>query len=331
MRSQTKEYLGVLEATQDLTQKHAPEGERRLLSYEKQLKRRIAMERPTDRLMAEHDVIERYLVVLDAALERLKTDKPVPEEIFSGIADFFQTFVDRCHHAKEEEYLFPLFKERGMPSQEGPIGQMLVEHKEGRKLAKAFGAAAERFGARDTNAAPELIRAGKAYAGLLKDHIYKDNYILYPMGARLLRAEDNLKLLEAFEKIEDERIGEGVHHLKGPKLPFYDLGRDEGGRVGIPLAVEFRMQRAKAWVFHFAGHDGLVAQHGNAVDLAFESFLFYRLFHLGERMDGDDGGELSTAYDVLARRVDVHAMRRFGRGQEVHHARAVLWIEDFYA
>lgn len=169
------------------------------------------MERPTDRLMAEHDVIERYLDVLDAALERLKTEKPVPEEIFSGIADFFQIFVDRCHHTKEETLLFPMFKERGVPSQGGPIGQMLVEHEEGRKLAKAFGAAAERFGARDTNAAPELIRTGKAYAALLKDHIYKENYILYPMGARLLSDEDNLKLLEAFEKLEAERIGEGVH------------------------------------------------------------------------------------------------------------------------
>lgn len=169
------------------------------------------MERPTDRLMAEHDAIERCLEILEVALSRLESGKDAPKKAIPQMADFFRTFVDRCHHAKEEEFLFPLFERKGIPVKGGPIGQMLLEHEEGRGLLKAFGAAAERLGAKDSKAAPELIRAGRAFASLLKEHISKENYILYPMGARLLSKEDEAWLFEAFERLEAERIGEGVH------------------------------------------------------------------------------------------------------------------------
>ena len=161
--------------------------------------------------MDEHKAIERYLEILEIALERLESGKAVPKEVFLGIADFFETFVDRCHHGKEETLLFPKFQERGIPSLGGPIGQMLLEHEKGRKLANAYKAATERLLEGHIEAAPGLIEAGRAYTQLLKEHIHKENHVLYPMGARLLSAEDHATLISGFERIESERIGEGAH------------------------------------------------------------------------------------------------------------------------
>lgn len=189
------------------------------------------MERPTEQLMAEHDVIERYLEVLEVALARLETGRDVPEKVFLGEADFFRSFVDLCHHAKEESLLFPKFQERGIPSQGGPVGQMLSEHEEGRGLVRAFAEAAERVGSHDPKAQLELIRAGRAYASLLKEHISKENSILYPMGSRLLNPEDEAWLFEAFERLEAERIGEGVHegfHRLLEELESWVKGIKEG-------------------------------------------------------------------------------------------------------
>jgi hemerythrin-like domain-containing protein len=135
----------------------------------------------------------------------------VPEYVFHGIADFFGTFADRCHHGKEETLLFLKLQELGMPYQGRPIRQMLLEHEEGRGYVRAFTKALERLSAHDPKAKLELIRVGRAYASLLKEHIFKENHILYPMGSKLLNSEDDTWLFEAFERLETERIGEGVH------------------------------------------------------------------------------------------------------------------------
>ena len=57
-----------------------------------------------------HNTVETYL-----GAGRLKLEK------LGKILDFFRVFVDRCHHGKEEEYLFPTMEKRGIPADKGPI------------------------------------------------------------------------------------------------------------------------------------------------------------------------------------------------------------------
>ena len=81
-----------------------------------------------DRLVFEHDLIERGLTLLEKSVARIESDQPIPSEFPKWAPEFFSQFADKCHHAKEEDLLFPLLKERGIPEQGGPIGVMLHEH-----------------------------------------------------------------------------------------------------------------------------------------------------------------------------------------------------------
>lgn len=49
------------------------------------------------------------------------------------------------------------------------------------------------------------------YVELLEAHISKEDNVLYPIGRKVFNEEDFGKLLESFEKIEEERMGHGVH------------------------------------------------------------------------------------------------------------------------
>ena len=51
----------------------------------------------------------------------------------------------------------------------------------------------------------------RSYARLLRQHIGKEDKILYPMAEQVLTAEDDQHLVQAFEAIEREEMGEGVH------------------------------------------------------------------------------------------------------------------------
>ena len=49
------------------------------------------------------------------------------------------------------------------------------------------------------------------YVRLLRAHINKEDNVLYPMGERILTAEDQQWLAKEFDRVEAEEIGAGVH------------------------------------------------------------------------------------------------------------------------
>jgi hemerythrin-like domain-containing protein len=165
----------------------------------------------TESLKEEHQVILRMIKVLVVASDKLEKGEDVSPEVFKKAVDFIRTFADRCHHGKEQDTLFPALGERGIPKHGGPIVVMLMEHEQGRQFVRGLAEAVARYEKGDKTAKSAIIENARGYAELLDQHIYKEDNILYPMGDKVLSESDNRELLERFEKIEREVIGEGKH------------------------------------------------------------------------------------------------------------------------
>lgn len=164
----------------------------------------------TEVLRQEHEAILQMLDAMDAASERLVDGRAPAPEALEDLCEFFRTFADRCHHAKEEGVLFPALEARGIPRQGGPVGVMLLEHDLGRRHVAALreAAAAHRAG---KLAAVELWRSAAAdYGALLRDHIDKENEVLFPMAEEVLGADELGAMAADFERVERD-VGEGVH------------------------------------------------------------------------------------------------------------------------
>lgn len=167
--------------------------------------------RPTETLMAEHRGIEKMLRVTENAAERLSRGEPVDVSIFEKAVDFFRNFADRCHHGKEEKQLFQRLVAHGMDREKGPVGVMLKEHELGRGHIRGMSEAIKRLREGEPQAGQDLIRHALAYAELLTAHIRKEDQILFPLADRTLLPEEQAELGEAFERVEAEEMGEGVH------------------------------------------------------------------------------------------------------------------------
>lgn len=165
----------------------------------------------TDILMQEHRVIERVLDVLQTAADRLAQGTAVRPGFFLEAADFISGFADGCHHRKEEGVLFPAMTASGMPVGEGPIGVMLHEHEEGRRLTGGMREAARRLEAGDALARGQVVANAKGYVALLRDHIAKEDGVLFPMAAQVLAPASQDRLLEGFAGVEHAETGPGVH------------------------------------------------------------------------------------------------------------------------
>jgi hemerythrin-like domain-containing protein len=165
----------------------------------------------TDILMEEHRVIERVLTSLERAAVGLDRGEPVRPGFFIDAADFVKGFADGCHHKKEEGVLFTALVDAGLPQQTGPVAVMLSEHDQGRAFTRGMREAAERLAAGDVAARSEVVKNALGYVSLLRQHIGKEDQVLFPMAGQMIPQARQAGLVERFETIEHEETGEGVH------------------------------------------------------------------------------------------------------------------------
>lgn len=161
-------------------------------------------------LMEEHRVIEKVLSSLEASVARLEAGHSVRPGFFLDAADFIKEFADGCHHRKEEGVLFPAMESAGIPRHGGPIQVMLTEHEEGRRLTRAMREAAARLSAGDSHAENQVVSSARAYAALLRQHIAKEDGILFPMADHVIGVDQQADIAKEFERIEREETA-GLH------------------------------------------------------------------------------------------------------------------------
>jgi len=149
------------------------------------------MSDPIQVLMDEHRVIEKVLDALELA-----ADREVPAGFYESALDFCSEFADACHHAKEEDRLFPLLEKRGIPREGGPVGVMCDEHVQGRDYIRQMREAAA---AGDHDG---LRRVSLRYVGLLREHIQKEDNVLFAMARDVLGRSDVDKLGAEFVAAE---------------------------------------------------------------------------------------------------------------------------------
>lgn len=167
--------------------------------------------KPTEALKHEHRIVLLVLAGTEREGKSAKKNGEFNAQNVEKMVDFFQTFVDRCHHSKEERYLFPALWKQGVPVRGAPIKLLLQEHEAGRQRVKAIAKALPGAKAGRSKSLNVLAENLLGYVKLLRQHIPREDDCLFPVADRILTAKDQRDLTKAFEKVEAEEIGEGVH------------------------------------------------------------------------------------------------------------------------
>ena len=157
-------------------------------------------------LMNEHEAILSAILILERMLAAMEKAPSVDAKDMHAFIGFLKEFADKCHHGKEEGLLFPALVGAGVPDKGGPIGVMLAEHAQGRQLIRDM----EESISTDVDRV-KLAQAAREYATLLRNHIRKENMVLFPMADRMLTEPQLEKLYEGFEEHEEKVIGQGRH------------------------------------------------------------------------------------------------------------------------
>jgi Uncharacterized conserved protein len=166
---------------------------------------------PISELKDEHQAVKLTLEILAQISAKLAQGQKVDLAHLDQILEFLTIFVDKCHHGKEEDLLFPALEKAGVPREGGPIGVMLQEHELGRGYIKDLIQGITDFKSGDQTAVTQIIENIEYYSDLLTQHIDKEDHILYPIAEKAFSREENNALLEGFAAIEEQRVGAGKH------------------------------------------------------------------------------------------------------------------------
>jgi hemerythrin-like domain-containing protein len=167
---------------------------------------------PIEELKTEHRAVEESLRILEGICRRIEEKRriDVPQDI-ERLLEFFTVFVDTCHHGKEEALLFPALEREGVSRQGGPIGVMLGEHVAGRAHIAGMRRALADTQAESTLATEDFMRHARGYANLLRQHIIKEDSVLFRIADDRLSDQVKTDLQKGFDRIEQEKIGQGRH------------------------------------------------------------------------------------------------------------------------
>ena len=163
------------------------------------------MGKATQDLRKEHEAILYVLQILDKMMESDSLGAENMLRYYGEVVYFLKIFADKCHHGKEENYLFKELVNKGIPNEGGPVGVMLQEHAQGRDYIAQMSKSVD-----DQNISG-FNNAAVQYRDLLRGHIDKENNVLFTMADKVINEQEQNLLFEQFEQHEETVIGHGVH------------------------------------------------------------------------------------------------------------------------
>lgn len=153
-------------------------------------------------LIEEHKVILKVVTACGTIHEELKAGQKADVQLLLRIVEFMREFADKCHHAKEEDLLFPAFEEAGVPSTGCPLSALKAEHKSGRELVMQLEDSVNRSLESGTEDVHGITDALGGIVKLYPNHIWKEDAMVFPMADRLFTPEKRKELVKAFEEID---------------------------------------------------------------------------------------------------------------------------------
>ena len=180
----------------------------------------------TEALVTEHRLILRMLAVLERNAILTRQGSYQNYRFYLDAVDFIRHYADRFHHAKEEDVLFEALVANGMPRENSPVAAMLMEHERGRNYVRAMEAAAKAALDGATYMDATIAENALAYLEMLREHIAKEDDILYPLAERVIPEALRDGIVAGYERAEaqvpaefEARYRELVELYEGVTLP----------------------------------------------------------------------------------------------------------------
>ncbi len=161
-------------------------------------------------LKNDHRVIQEVLAGMSAVADLLDSGKQVDSSILGDLVQFLAVFADHCHHAKEEQYLFPLLVAKADTATKRELQLLEQEHGWAAQLVGKLARASAAYIENPLVMRYRVVVLLRSLVELYPAHIWKEDYLLFPMAQQNLSEAEQEYMADCFEDVERE-VGQDVH------------------------------------------------------------------------------------------------------------------------
>ncbi|CAK0767059.1 Hemerythrin HHE cation binding domain protein [Gammaproteobacteria bacterium] len=158
-------------------------------------------------LVEDHETTEK---LFDAVSKACASPNGPTRPFIADVVIYLNEYVDGCHNKKEENHLFPILEQRGIPSDGGPLAVMLAEHEQSKRFLAQVTKTGNAYAHGNLAILSDFVAAFNAYATLVKTHYWKENDILFKMAQRTLTDADVESVMAGIVKTE-AALGPNTH------------------------------------------------------------------------------------------------------------------------
>jgi hemerythrin-like domain-containing protein len=154
---------------------------------------------PGEDLMQEHGVLERVLLVYDAAAGRIERSESVDTAVVGRAADIVRRFVEDYHEKNEEQFVFPRLQTAHREVE--LVATLLRQHERGRQLTDEI---LRESAKRPTGVLAERLRS---FVAMYRPHAAREDTVVFPAFREVVGRNGYRELGETFEDREHELFG----------------------------------------------------------------------------------------------------------------------------
>jgi hemerythrin-like domain-containing protein len=161
-------------------------------------------------LKQDHRVIQQVVAGMSAVAELLDSGKQVDPSVLADLVQFLRVFADQCHHEKEEQHLFPRLATKANMSTRRELESLEREHRSAKQLVDQLAKVTTVYFDNPAAVRYRVIDLLQRLVELYPAHIWKEDFLLFPLAQQNLSQTEQQGLKEQFEVVERE-VGEDVH------------------------------------------------------------------------------------------------------------------------
>ncbi len=147
-------------------------------------------------LIEEHKTILRTLDVLNAMAHGVAAGQPLVREDIEDVLDILRSYADDLHQGKEEDVLFPVVTKACDKAKVASFQHMAFEHNQERALIESMADALS------SSQGENFVRHAKHYVAIVRNHIYKEDNIVFEMVDDILSPEEDDRIVAAYDTYE---------------------------------------------------------------------------------------------------------------------------------
>lgn len=157
-------------------------------------------------IKSEHRNLAAVLHSIENLVDEIDKGKQADLTIFHGLFTYIDRFLDRYHHPKENEYLFPLLLEKA-PDTKELVEELGRQHKQGEILFVEMLKALSAFEFSGKNEFQTFREAVLRYTAFERDHAIKEEREVLPRAQQVFDASDWEAIDAAFGENNDPMFG----------------------------------------------------------------------------------------------------------------------------